>query len=149
MKNFLFSSLLFLSLYFIISFPISLYQYSNRYLNFKIGECIFNDYSIIYDYSLYDHSLYKLSSNITVNNCTREINVCCSDYNYWNKTIEKNNTQCYYNQECDIIPDFIKNTTFNLFEISSFIFGILLALNIIVYRESKRKIMYLNYQEIN
>lgn len=143
-KSYLFESLYVLGLYFIITFPLSLYQYNTRYYDFKIGNCIFDDYKIIPI-----DNLYQLDSNITVNNCTQDLSICCNDYNYWNQSINKNNTKCYYNNECNIIPDFIKNTSFNLFEISSFIFGVLFALNIIIFCESKRRTIYVEYEEIN
>lgn len=143
-KNYIFESLVVLGLYFVITLPISLYQYNSRYDDYKTGKCIFNDYQLIPT-----DGLYKLNSNITVNNCTEDLSICCNNYNYWNQTINKNNTNCFYNQNCDIIPEFIKNTSFNLFEISSFIFGVLFAINIIVLCESKRRIIYMEYQEIN
>ena len=36
MKNLIFGSLVFLGLYFIISLPISLFQYNTRYDNYKL-----------------------------------------------------------------------------------------------------------------
>lgn len=142
-NSYLFISLICLGLYFVISLPISVYEYFSRYNNYHLDNCFFENYNIVYDYGL-----YKLDSNITVKNCTQKLNICCSDYNYWNQIVSNNNTKCYYNNDCDIVPEFIKYSSFNLFQISSFIFGALLALNIIYYCESKRQVIRVEYEEI-
>ena len=144
MKNLILGSLVCLGLYFLISLPISLYQYNSRYYDYKLGNCSFDSYQIIPV-----SNLYSLESNLTVSNCTREMSICCNDYNYWIDIVKNNNTECYYNRDCEIVPYFIKYTSYNLFEISSFIIGVLFAINIIVFCESKRKIYYLDYEEIN
>lgn len=144
MKNLILGSLVCLGLYFLISLPISLYQYNSRYDDYKLGNCSFESYQIIRE-----TNLYRLDSNLTVDNCTQEMSICCNDYNYWKDIVKNNDTKCYYDSNCDIVPYFIKYTSYNLFEISSFIMGVLFAINIIVFCESKRKIYYLEYEEIN
>jgi hypothetical protein len=138
MKKFYQISLVCIGIYFIITLPLSIIQYVSRYSDYDIGNCIFDDYNIESN-----DGLYQLNSNLTVNNCTQELSICCNDFNYWKNIISNNNTKCYYNKECEIIPEFIKYTSFNIFQISSFIFGALLALNIIVYCELNRKKIYI------
>lgn len=135
------TSLICIGLYFIITLPISIIQYVSRYSEYDIGNCIFNSYNIEFN-----DGLYQLNSNLTVNNCTQELSICCNDFDYWLNIIDNNNTKCYYNKNCEIIPEFIKYTSFNLLQISSFIFGALLALNIIIYCESKRKKIYIEQE---
>ena len=145
MKKFLQVSLLCFGLYFVISLPISISNYNNRYSDYKVGTCELYNSTIEPDLLL-----YKLITNISIDNCTQEIEICCNSYNYWSSFIDNNTTPCHYNHECNMIPDSLLDTNFNLFEISSFIFGVLFALNIIFYCEYKNNVIYLDgYSEIN
>jgi hypothetical protein len=138
------TSLICFGIYFIISLPYSMYQYNSRYADFNSGMCEIENSTIIPD-----DFLYQFSANFTINNCTQNIEVCCSNYNYWLTLMESNQTRCHYNQDCIIVPDFIENTNLGFFEISSFVTGVLFALNIIFYYEYKKIQNNSDYEVIN
>ena len=145
MNSCLYISLFSLGFYFLISLPFTVINYSNRYSDYKFGDCLLKNSSINYKYPL-----YEFKTHISIKNCSQNLTICCNSFEFWNQYKNDNFTSCYFDNKCDIVPDFYINSNLTFFEISSFIIGVLIALNIIIICENKKKVReHNNYQQIN
>lgn len=134
----------FLFLYLIVVLPCSYVLHSMRYDDYKLDICHLNNNSI-----LPGDNLYKLDSNFSVKNCSRQIELCCNHKEYWLDYIKRENTSCFYNNKCNIIPEIIIDRTYTLLQVSSFIAGVFLAIFIIYYFEQKKQNRRNQYNSLN
>jgi hypothetical protein len=126
-----------LFLYFLLILPYSLVLYNLRYNDYNSGICNITNSSIIEnDY------LYKFDGIFNIKNCSQKLEMCCNNEKYWKEYYNNSTVECYYNSDCDIIPEIYIDTTYSFLQISAFISGIFLGIFLIYYCENKKKTNY-------
>jgi hypothetical protein len=137
-KNLTITAIFILFGYFIFFLPYTMLFYNSRYEDYIRSNC-----SLINGTIDTDGILYNFNSIYEVKNCSKEIDICCNHKNYWLDYSKENYTNCYYNKECDIIPEIILDYTLNFLEITSFIAGVFFAISLIYYCENSKKHHYI------
>ena len=138
MKHCVLSSCLFILFgYFIVILPYSMVNYGARYNNYSLADCELSNTTIeSLDF------LFSFDSIYEVQNCSKKVEICCNNKDYWIEYSKNNKTKCYYNDKCDIIPEIILDYTLNFLEISSFIAGVFFSICLIYYCETRKNREY-------